>query len=464
MSGTQLPLETFPAWTVLHDVNFTKVSLCEMENKGFGLVTSGESLEGDVLLEIPGELVLSAEAVDDYAKVDHHFKQLLEACGSQSRRRKILLYLLNHLVLSTRSATSSQRGASTPWTEYIKYLPRPIPVPTMWSDEEQDLLRGSSLESALRAKLAVLGSEFEEIRETSSEIPYWNALLWEKDTARLQDWILIDAWYRSRCLELPRAGDSMVPALDMANHAHKPTAFYEEDYDGVVRLRVKPGHSLAMGEEVTISYGEAKPAAEMLFSYGFVDADSSKYEMTLQLDPLPDDPLGKAKTHIFGKPRTLKLFKTERGFEWDCAFGILACLNEEDGLDFRVLQDNQGDRQLKLFWQDEDVTERAEDFGSLIQNHPLCAVFTLRVVSVLKEKVASQLESLQSAANAIDARSSGDREAYCVRSAQLLREIETAVLEGSQNALEKQVRLAEMRRYDLGGSLESSEANDDIGV
>lgn len=85
MSGNQLPLETFPAWTLLHDVNFTKVSLREMEKKGFGLVTRGESLEGDVLLEIPGELVLSAEAVDDYAKVDQHFKQLLEACGSQVR-------------------------------------------------------------------------------------------------------------------------------------------------------------------------------------------------------------------------------------------------------------------------------------------------------------------------------------------------------------------------------------------
>jgi hypothetical protein len=38
-------------------------------------------------------------------------------------------------------------GLSNPWTEYCKMLPRELPVPTMWMEEERDLLfMGTSLE------------------------------------------------------------------------------------------------------------------------------------------------------------------------------------------------------------------------------------------------------------------------------------------------------------------------------
>ena len=38
-------------------------------------------------------------------------------------------------------------GLSNPWTEYCKLLPSVVPVPTMWMEEERDLLfMGTSLE------------------------------------------------------------------------------------------------------------------------------------------------------------------------------------------------------------------------------------------------------------------------------------------------------------------------------
>lgn len=64
----------------------------------------------------------------------------------QSTRQDILLYLLTHLILPTRDSSLSRGGALTPWTEYIKFLPRPIPVPTMWNECERALLQGTSLE------------------------------------------------------------------------------------------------------------------------------------------------------------------------------------------------------------------------------------------------------------------------------------------------------------------------------
>lgn len=38
-------------------------------------------------------------------------------------------------------------GSSNPWTEYAKMLPSEVPVPTMWREEDRDLLlKGTSLE------------------------------------------------------------------------------------------------------------------------------------------------------------------------------------------------------------------------------------------------------------------------------------------------------------------------------
>lgn len=59
-----------------------------------------------------------------------------------------MIYLFIHTVQGIVGAASgaSRRGVSTPWTEYVKFLPDDVPVPTLWSDEEKALLIGTSLE------------------------------------------------------------------------------------------------------------------------------------------------------------------------------------------------------------------------------------------------------------------------------------------------------------------------------
>lgn len=102
-SSSQLSIDAFPAWARLNDVDFTHVKLQETEGKGFGLVAEKdlnekekESGDGDAkdgkspsketataLVRIPHDLVLSAAAVEEYAKVDQNFRQLLEIAGHQ---------------------------------------------------------------------------------------------------------------------------------------------------------------------------------------------------------------------------------------------------------------------------------------------------------------------------------------------------------------------------------------------
>jgi hypothetical protein len=60
-----------------------------------------------------------------------------------------MLYLLVHLVRSRQGPSDSHRVAASPWTDYIKYLERDGLLPSMWSEQERNLLQGTSLEVSL---------------------------------------------------------------------------------------------------------------------------------------------------------------------------------------------------------------------------------------------------------------------------------------------------------------------------
>lgn len=235
----------------------------------------------------------------------------------------------------------------------------------------------------------------------------------------------------------------MVPVLDLANHSSKANAYYEENDKDEVVLLLRPGCRVSSGDEMTISYGDAKSGAEMLFSYGFIDPASAADRITLPLIPMEDDPLGKAKLHVFDGAPTVEFVRTNGSLSWKSPFAYFMCLNEEDGLSFRVLQDTGGSRELKLFWQEEDVTATTTAFEQHIDQHPLAQIFRLRVVSVLEDLVASQLERLATGMSLEDLDESLNEGGLvcgtCIIAAATLREQETSLLEAAVKALEDQV-------------------------
>lgn len=252
------------------------------------------------------------------------------------------------------------------------------------------------LQPALDAKMTALTREFDELREQSLELDWWRSALWDSRLVHLEDWFLVDSWFRSRVLELPRSGLSLVPCLDMANHNQEANAYYEETIQGEVHLLRRPGYAINTGDEITITYGSEKSAAEMLFTYGFLDPSSQVGGLRLRMSPLQDDPLGKAKVHIFQGNTSIELKSTICKVEWSCPFAYLACLNEEDGLNFKLLQSSDGSQELRLFWQDEDVTDKVESFDELIVSHELHDIYRLRVNMVVSKRLEEQLERLAS--------------------------------------------------------------------
>lgn len=248
----------------------------------------------------------------------------------------------------------------------------------------------------MSAKLFALEKEFDHIQSAVVDLSWWNELIGTGNAVTIGDWILLDAIYRSRSLALPKSGESMVPCLDLVNHSDHATAYYEENSKGEIMLLLRNGEKVPEKHELTIDYGHEKSAAEMLFSYGFINSTSITKSVVLPVRPLDDDPLAKAKLHVFGSSPTLRITDDSTGgLEWDAPFIYLMCLNDEDGLQFKILQETDGSQHLKMFWQDIDVTEDVGDIKNLIKGHELAQVFRLRATAIVHDIIRQQLEALK---------------------------------------------------------------------
>ena len=243
-----------------------------------------------------------------------------------------------------------------------------------------------------------LKKEFDQVQALTRSVA-WCAKYWWGEEAGLitfDDWMEVDAMYRSRALEFPGIGDVMVPCIDMANHAADgaTAAVYEANSRGDALLLLRDGYNISRGDEVTITYGDKKGACEMIFSYGFLD-DSTKMakELFLDLHALEDDPLGQAKTHVSSAAPGVRIFNQGESAGWDSDFVWLLCVNMEDGLAFRVLQTVDGERELKATWKDEDL-DGTSKLRELLETDSMWDVFHLRAVSLIRARVEGQIRQL----------------------------------------------------------------------
>lgn len=256
----------------------------------------------------------------------------------------------------------------------------------------------------------------------------------------MQDWIWLDALFRSRSFDLPYSGPSMTPCLDLANHSTTNNALWQQDPDTkAVILKPREGCTISSGDEVTISYGKDKPAAEMLFNYGFIDASSSTQSLVLPLDGMlpgwqKGDPFLEDKLHFFGKAPLLEFKIDEKGVpRWIAPFLYLLCVTERDGLGFGV----QDGGRWAMLWNGRDITRIAGMFDVFINAQEIRETIQHRTMVIVKGVAERQLEQMRRSEKKVKT-AAGVRET--VRQAVLqLREIETDILERCQEALKEKV-------------------------
>jgi hypothetical protein len=344
-----------------------------------------------------------------------------------------------------------------PLTEYIKYLPDEL-LPTFWTEEEQLLLAGTTLQPAVRAKLNSLLNEFETVRTATLSIEWCAKHWWDEDTGLLtfDDWMCVDAMYRSRALEFPGVGDCMCPCVDMANHASgdATAALYETDQDGDGLLLMREGKKIAKGGEISITYvfqicswlwqpanrhryGDDKGACENIFSYGFLeDGMTSAKVMFLSLDIPDDDPLKPAKVFVSTAAPGFRISDKTDETDWESDFIWLVVINEEDGLDFKLRQTVDGKREVQALWKDHELDDTSK-LRSYLQQDPLWDVFQLRATVLLQNRAEAQIKTLHENQHP-------NREASVRNTpwhlAERLRDLELELLERAVASVEGQVR------------------------
>ncbi|KAL9108221.1 MAG: hypothetical protein Q9227_006959 [Pyrenula ochraceoflavens] len=403
------PMSRLTEWANFYGAKFHNAQIQQTQDKGGALVALRAVPEDAdvlyrVLLTVPQELVLSLAFVQEQAKYDKHLRDILDALREfgKTARGAILSFLLLQMTRSSPEASDAV-GVSNPLTEYVKFLPEAIPLPIFWNEDELFLLNGTSLKPAVEQKLASLRREFDLLKAGTGDIPWCKEVWWSGGDVNdeggcflnFDDWKMVDAMYRSRALEIPGIGHAMVPCVDMANHAsgERTVALYEAEGDIGAALVLRNGKSLQEGEEITITYGDDKGACEMLFSYGFLENNVKEARaLFLDLDIPDDDPLKQAKQFVADEAPGVKLFTEGAQIAWESPYVQWICINEEDGLNFQVLQSTDGKQELKVLWKDIEI--QPPNLGETLKEDPMWAILQLRAVVTIQSRVKQQKEAL----------------------------------------------------------------------
>ncbi|KAF2838434.1 SET domain-containing protein [Patellaria atrata CBS 101060] len=444
------PITTFRPWAEFNGTKFDGIRigpLRGLESRGSCVIATRDlSHEDDIpLVVVPNDLILSLEGVQLQAKSDKRLHELLEALGhfGKTTRGAVLTFLLLQATIACPDIPTGT-GVQSPLTEYVKFLPEEM-LPTFWSEEERELLIGTTLKPAVEAKLQSLQREFGMLKETTQAIE-WCAKYWwddEEGFVTFDDWKQVDAMYRSRALEFPGIGDAMVPCVDMANHAAGAAtmALYESDNSGNGILLLREEKMVKEGNEITITYGDEKGACEMLFSYGFLETSMNTASvMFLDVKIPEDDPLKAAKMAISNSAPGIRIFDKGESTDWESDFMWLICINEEDGLEFDVMQTTDGDREIRASWKGTELLDPSK-IRELLQADPMWDVYRLRATAIVQDRVEAQLRLLFASEDFITDSLSNNNGRITQNIASLagkLRRLETELLERAYGELEDQ--------------------------
>lgn len=187
----------------------------------------------------------------------------------------------------------------------------------------------------------------------------------------------------------------------------------------------------------------------MLFSYGFLDHDqTAANQVFVDLKIPDDDPLKMAKMAFYKDAPGVRLLSPPtnsdtQSISWDSPFVWWACVNEEDGLDFNVLQTNDGGRELRASWKGEEM-DLSGTLRNCLATDPLWDVFQLRAVVTILDRLETQFFTLQQTQGMIAEISQDETMREIFRpdvfgTVMRLRELEGKMLEKAIGDLAKQV-------------------------
>jgi hypothetical protein len=159
--------------------------------------------------------------------------------------------------------------------------------------------------------------------------------------------------------------------------------------------------------------------------------------MFLDLEIPDDDPLRPAKMAVNDAAPGFRIYEKDGGIGWESDYIWLVSINEEDGLDFKLRQTVDGQREIQAFFKEHELTSttRLRDF---LEQDAQWDVYQLRAVVLLQNRVEAQLHTLRDFGD--PPRDASVREGPW-RLAERLRSLESDMLVKAKAELEDQVSI-----------------------
>jgi hypothetical protein len=256
----------FDAWLSEHGAVRDGVTIEVLPSCGRGLAARRNIEEGELLVSIPGKLVLCGSAYLGElsqmgpvgAQVSEAFAPLLQTPEGQST--VLALALLHEVALGERSR----------FAPFVSTLPPSddLGIPLLWTEEyTESLLRGSHLTKRAARLRGDLSAEFMGLEQ---DVFVHERTAFPKDVFSVDRYLWAHALILSRALPVSEEL-ALIPILELSNHdpRSKHTVTFSEA-SGVVAMIA--GGSIGEGEPICIDYaaGMSPPTWQFFFDYGFV--------------------------------------------------------------------------------------------------------------------------------------------------------------------------------------------------
>jgi len=184
----------------------------------------------------------------------------------------------------------------------------------------------------------------------------------------------------------------------------------------------------------------------------------SAKQVWLDIDIPNDDPLALAKKHAARSAPGFKVFQNvdETGSNchklalnptgdsmpvyWEGPYVWLINVNEEDGLEFKLLQTNDGETDIQIFWK-ETVVDELSNLEIMLSKEPFYEVFKLRVMTMLRDRMQDQIARLENSKGALlDIHEASGVETTNYSNAMTLRKLEGNIMAQAYEGFIEQVK------------------------
>eukprot|EP00299_Pterocystis_sp_00344_P002488 c12812_g1_i1.p1 GENE.c12812_g1_i1~~c12812_g1_i1.p1 ORF type:complete len:625 (+),score=169.41 c12812_g1_i1:135-1877(+) len=266
----------FNRWVEKHRESFPQNKLRAVVDPvmRIGVVASAPIAAEEVYISVHEDILISAANAGKDPELSTVINDLKKRFGSSDDFHSVLFMLLHE---------RSKKSESL-WAPYINILPTDMSHnPVMFSKNQLDLLKGSSILPRIQSRIATIRSKFEKVKSLVFE--YYPLLSWVTFDDYLWAHLIIDSrsiWWNGK--------RHLVPLLDLINCAEVTPSMRVHATELNKQTRVaetKAALPFAVGEQVFENYGQ--PNHIYFLYHGFVLQPNSHDCVSLEMDSWLDE-------------------------------------------------------------------------------------------------------------------------------------------------------------------------------